>query len=208
MRIPISATTRRAERRGNPATSGRTETHPEGLFFPDTYLFDKGSQRSGHPPPRLPGHAAATGAAWAGATATLPFKTPYEVLIMASIVEKETGLLRTGRRSPRSSSIACARGMLLQTDPTVIYGLGERFDGNLREERPHRPTRPRTPIPGAVCRQRRSPCPAWPRCRPRCSRRPSDMLYFVARGDGSSEFSRTLDEHNRAVAKYQKARGA
>ena len=125
---------------------------------------------------------------------------------MASIVEKETG------QAPDRGQIAAVfanrlrKGMLLQTDPAVIYGLGDRFDGNLRKrdlqtDGPYntytRPGLPPTPIamPGRASIQA-ALHPAR-----------TDMLYFVARGDGSSQFSRTLDEHNRAVARYQLRKG-
>ncbi len=180
----------------------RLEGQAEGQFFPDTYLFAKGSSD-------LEIYARAARimqktlqTEWQGRDPGLPLKTPYEALILASIVEKETGLPID---RPHIASVFINRlrkGMLLQTDPTVIYGLGERFDGNLRkkdllEDSPYntytRAGLPLTPIsmPGlasiqAVLHPARS-----------------DLLYFVARGDGSSHFSRTLEEHNHAVAKYQ-----
>jgi UPF0755 protein len=182
---------------------GAKEAHPEGLFFPDTYLFNKGSSdidvlRRAYRAmqPRL-------AAAWETRETTLPVKTPYELLILASIVEKETGLPADRPQVAAVFVNRLRRGMLLQTDPTVIYGLGERFDGNLRKvdlltDTPWntytRVGLPPTPIamPGLASLQAAAKPP------------PSDMLYFVARGDGSSEFSATLDEHNSAVAKYQK----
>lgn len=185
------------------ALLGAKETHPEGLFFPDTYLFNKGSSdidvlRRAYKAmqPRL-------AAAWEKRESTLPVKTPYELLILASIVEKETGLPADRPQIAAVFVNRLRRGMLLQTDPTVIYGLGERFDGNLRKvdlqtDTPWntytRPGLPPTPIamPGLASLQAAAKPP------------PSDMLYFVARGDGSSEFSTSLDEHNSAVAKYQK----
>jgi UPF0755 protein len=182
---------------------GISEGTLEGWLFPDTYLFDKQSSdlellARAHRAMRRK-----LDAAWAGRAAELPYKNSYEALVMASIVEKETG-------RPEDRSLIAAvfinrlrRGMLLQTDPTVIYGLGERFDGNLRKrdlqaDTPFntytRPGLPPTPIamPGAASLQAALHPAA------------GDALYFVARGDGSSQFSRTLDEHNRAVAKYQK----
>jgi len=185
------------------ARLGAKEPHPEGLFFPDTYLFDKGSSdldllrrayRSMQP--RL-------AAAWERRDATLPLKTPYELLILASIVEKETGVPADRPQIAAVFANRLRRGMLLQTDPTVIYGMGENFDGNLRKidlqtDTPWntytRPGLPPTPIamPGLASLQAAAKPPS------------SNMLYFVARGDGSSEFSTSLDEHNNAVAKYQK----
>ena len=176
---------------------------PEGWFFPDTYLFAKKSRdveilaRAYRAMQR---HLASE---WEGRTPGLPFASPYQALILASIVEKETG-----REEDRPMVAAVfinrlKRGMLLQTDPTVIYGLGERFDGNLRKrdllaDTPYntytRAGLPPTPIamPGlaslkAVLQPAQSPA-----------------LYFVARGDGSSHFSQTLDEHNNAVNRFQR----
>jgi UPF0755 protein len=182
---------------------GAKEVHPEGLFFPDTYLFSKGSSDFDVLRRAYKAMQPKLAAAWEAREKTLPVKTPYELLILASIVEKETGVPAD---RPQVSAVfvnRLRRGMLLQTDPTVIYGLGERFDGNLRKtdllaDTPWntytRPGLPPTPIamPGLASLQAAAKPP------------PSDMLYFVARGDGSSEFSATLDEHNNAVAKYQK----
>lgn len=180
---------------------GAKESHPEGLFFPDTYLFNKGASdfdvlRRAYKSmqPRL-------AAAWEKRESTLPVKTPYELLILASIIEKETGLAADRPQVAAVFANRLRRGMLLQTDPTVIYGLGERFDGNLRKvdlqtdtawNTYTRPGLPPTPIamPGLASLQAAARPP------------PSDMLYFVARGDGSSQFSTSLDQHNSAVAKY------
>ncbi len=185
---------------------GIMEQSAEGLLFPDTYLFDKNGsdvdvlRRAHRAMQRILERE------WAARDKTVPYATPYEALIMASIVEKETG--RDGDR-PLVAAVFTNRlrqGMPLQTDPTVIYGMGESFDGNLRKRDLQRDTAyntytrpglPPTPIamPGLASIQ--------------AVLRPasSDMMYFVARGDGTSEFSRTLDEHNRAVARYQKRSG-
>ncbi len=178
----------------------------EGRFFPDTYLFAKGSgdldilKRSYRQMEKV------FLAEWAAREANLPYRTPYEALIMASIVEKETGQSRDRAQIASVFLNRLQKGMLLQTDPTIIYGLGEKFDGNLRKrdlltDGPYntytRPGLPPTPIamPGQASIQ--------------AALRPArtEMLYFVARGDGSSQFSRTLEEHNRAVAKYQLRKG-
>jgi UPF0755 protein len=141
--------------------------------------------------------------AWSERDPGLPYRNPHEALIMASIVEKETG---RAEDRPLVAAVFVNRlrkGMLLQTDPTVIYGLGEKFDGNLRKrdlqaDSPYntytRSGLPPSPIamPGAAAIHA-ALHPA-----------DSDALYFVARGDGGSQFSRTLDEHNKAVSKYQK----
>lgn len=187
------------------ARIGATEAHPEGLFFPDTYLFARNSSDLDILRRAYRTMQRQLESEWLARSSGIPLATPYEALIMASIVEKETG--RPADR-PMIASVFLNRlrlGMLLQTDPTVIYGMGERFDGNLRKrdlqtDTPYnsylRPGLPPTPIamPGlAALRAVLHPAQ-------------SDKLYFVARGDGSSEFSRTLDEHNRAVARYQKGR--
>ncbi len=142
---------------------------------------------------------------WERRDPAVPYASPYEALIVASLVEKETG---AAADRPLVASVFANRlmnDMPLQTDPSVIYGLGERFDGNLRKSdlardtaynTYTRPGLPPTPIamPGRASLQ--------------AALRPavSDHLYFVARGDGSSQFSRTLEEHNRAVNRYQKRR--
>lgn len=182
---------------------GAPETNPEGLFFPDTYLFARGSSDV-----ELYRHAYQAMQkrltdAWAKRAPDLPYKTPYEALTMASIVEKETGQKQD---RPLVASVFINRlrkNMLLQTDPTVIYGMGAGFDGNLRKrdlqaDTPYNTyTRiglPPTPIslPGMASLQA-ALNPA-----------PSEALYFVARGDGSSQFSTNLTDHNRAVNKYQR----
>lgn len=187
------------------ARIGSTASHPEGLFFPDTYLF---SRRSSDLDVLRRAHRhmlQVLDREWAQRAGGLPYKTPYQALTMASIVEKETG---QAADRPMVASVFVNRlksGMLLQTDPTVIYGLGEAFDGNLRKRdlladtvynTYTRPGLPPTPIamPGVAALRAALNPPA------------TDYLYFVARGDGSSEFSRTLDEHNRAVAQYIRKR--
>ncbi len=181
---------------------GAAEEHPEGLFFPDTYLFSKGASDFD-----VFGRAYRTmqrqlAAEWATRDPKTPLRTPYEALIMASIVEKETG---AAKERDLIAGVLVNRlriGMRLQADPTVIYGLGAAFDGNLRkrdllEDGPYnsyvRPGLPPSPIsmPG-VASLRAAMRPAQ-----------TEAVYYVARGDGTSQFSRTLDEHNRAVSKYQ-----
>ena len=143
-------------------------------------------------------------AAWASRASDLPLASPYEALTLASIVEKETG--RAADR-PLVAAVFINRlklGMRLQTDPTVIYGIGERFDGNLQQERSRNRHAVQHLHPRAACRRRRSRCPARRRST-RCLHPAAvPYLYFVARGDGSSEFSANIADHNRAVAKYQR----
>lgn len=178
------------------------ERHPEGLFFPDTYLFPKGASDLRILERAYTAMQRHLAREWAERDPTTPYRTPYEALIMASIVEKETG--RADERE-RIAGVLVNRlriGMLLQADPTVIYGLGEKFDGNLR--RIHLQT------DGPYNTYTRSGLPPTPIASPglaalRAALRPAttDALYYVARGDGSSVFSRSLEEHNRAVRKYQ-----
>jgi len=183
---------------------GSKAASPEGLFFPDTYHFDSDSSdllvlRRAY---RL--MQSHLDAQWTTRAPDLPFTAPYEALILASIVEKETG-------QPDDRPLVAAvfvnrlrKGMLLQADPTVIYGMGEAFDGNIRKrdlttDTPYntytRTGLPPTPIamPGLASLAATLNPPA------------SDVLFFVARGDGSSHFSRTLGEHERAVTKYQRS---
>jgi UPF0755 protein len=181
---------------------GAAETHPEGLFFPDTYLFSKGTSdlrvlRRAHG-----AMSRRLAQQWAARDPSVPYKSPYEALIMASLVEKETG--RASDRD-RIAGVLVNRlriGMLLQVDPTVIYGLGERFDGNLKKvhlltDGPYN-TYTRAGLPP-------TPIALTGHASLRAALRPAktDSLYYVSRGDGTSEFSRTLEEHNRAVRKYQ-----
>ncbi len=181
---------------------GQSGQPAEGRFFPDTYSFPRGTtdvaalQRV---------HAAAEKVLqeeWQGRDAALPYKSPYEALIMASIVERETAV------SEERSAIAgvfirrLGKGMRLQTDPTVIYGLGAAFDGNLRKsdllaDSPYN-TYMRTGLPPTpICLPGRASIHAA------LHPAPGDSLYFVARGDGSHQFSRSLQEHEAAVRRYQ-----
>jgi len=184
---------------------GAAERQAEGLFLPETYFFAAGDTDLAllTRAYRMMHDRVAT--AWAARAPDLPLATPYEAVILASLVEKETG--RPADR-PLVASVFINRlkqGMRLQTDPTVIYGLGASFDGRLRREHLEtdqayntytREGLPPTPI--AFPSQASLDAVMHPPSSP--------YLYFVARGDGSSEFSTTLVEHNRAVAKYQRGR--
>ena len=183
---------------------GRPGLHPEGRFFPDTYTYAKGSSDLAVLKRAMRAMDKNLAAVWRQRSPDAPLKTPEQALILASIVEKETG--RPSDR-PMIAGVFANRlriGMMLQTDPTVIYGMGDAFDGNLRKrdlqaDTPWntytRPGLPPTPIamPGKSA--------LLAAVRPAASK----ALYFVARGDGSSEFSASLEEHNRAVNKYQRA---
>jgi UPF0755 protein len=184
---------------------GASETHPEGLFFPDTYYFSPGTHELKILARAYHTMRARLDALWATRAPGLPYASPYEALIMASIVEKETGLEAERKMIAAVFVNRLKRNMLLQTDPTVIYGLGAGFDGNLRKidletDSPYN-TYMRTglpPTPIALPGQSALDAALQPA--------PSPALYFVARGDGSSHFSDNLDEHNRAVRKYQLGR--
>jgi conserved hypothetical protein, YceG family len=182
---------------------GAAEAAPEGLFFPDTYYFASGSTDTALLKRAYHLMHERLDAAWVSRASGLPLANPYEALTLASIVEKETG--RASDR-PLVAAVFINRlklGMRLQTDPAVIYGIGERFDGNLKKsdlENDHafntyvRSGLPPTPI--SLPSQASLDAVLHPAAVP--------YLYFVARGDGSSEFSSNIAEHNRAVAKYQR----
>ena len=181
---------------------GRAGVHPEGRFFPDTYPYPKGASDWAVLRRSLEAMDQRLAAAWAARTADCPLRTPDELLVLASIVEKETGRASDRAQIAAVFSNRLRKGMLLQTDPTVIYGLGPRFDGNLRRRDLLSDTPWNTytraglpPTPIAMPGQDALLAAAQPA--------QSDALYFVARGDGSSEFSATLDEHNRAVRRFQ-----
>jgi UPF0755 protein len=185
------------------AAAGAPGVAAEGRFFPDTYVYSRGvsdltvlKRARAEMQRRLE-------AVWAERAADLPLKSPDEALTLASIVEKETG---TAADRGLIAGVFINRlriGMPLQTDPTVIYGLGEAFDGNLRKrdllaDTPYntytRGGLPPTPIA----------MPGLASLRAAVRPQPTKALYFVARGDGSSVFSETLADHNRAVNKYQR----
>ena len=181
---------------------GAGEKHPEGLFFPDTYVFARGSSDLAVLRRAYRVMQARLAQEWKQRAADVPYKTPYEALIMASIVEKETGRAEERERIAGVLVNRLRIRMALQADPTVIYGLGESFDGNLKKvhlktDGPYntypRPGLPPTPI--ALAGQASL----------RAALRPAqiDAYYYVSRGDGTSQFSRTLREHNRAVSQYQ-----
>ena len=199
-----------------PTTAGMTDAQvmaaigapgdfPEGRFYPDTYAYSKGSadlavlKRAHH------AMEVRLAQAWAERAADTPLRDIEEALKLASIIEKETGAAAERGKVAGVFINRLRVGMLLQTDPTVIYGLGEAFDGNLRKrdlqtDTPYntytRAGLPPTPIsmPGKAS--------LLAAVRPD----PTKALYFVARGDGSSEFSETLSDHNRAVNKYQRGK--
>ena len=182
---------------------GAEASHPEGLLFPDTYSFaplssDLNVLRRAY---RLQQEKLM--AAWETRAPGLPYRTPYDALIMASIVEKETG---AAFERPQIAGVFMNRlrlGMRLQTDPTVIYGLGERFDGRLRRvdlqtDTPYN-TYTRTGLPPTPIAM-----PSEAAIQAALNPAKTDALYFVSRNDGTHVFSSNLDAHNRAVNRYQR----
>ena len=185
------------------AQLGKPGLAPEGRFFPDTYTYSKGSSDLAVLHRAMRAMDKRLDAAWVQRDPQTPLKTPEQALILDSIIEKETGL-----PSDRPSIAAVFNnrlrlGMRLQTDPTVIFGLGESFDGNLRKKdlQTDTPwnTYTRNGLPPTAIA-----IPGKAALLAAVQPGTSKALYFVARGDGSSAFSNTLDEHNRAVNKYQR----
>lgn len=181
---------------------GHPGTHPEGRFFPDTYQFTRGMTDLEFLRRAMQTMDRELTEAWENRADELPLENAYEALILASIIEKETGQAGERREIAGVFTRRLHKGMKLQTDPTVIYGMGERFDGNIRR----RDLREDTPYNTYV----HAGLPPTPICMPgRAALRaavdplPGKTLYFVSRGDGSHVFSETLRQHNAAVRKYQ-----
>lgn len=184
------------------AKLGRPDQHPEGRFFPDTYQFTRGTSDLEFLRRAMLTMDRELATAWENRSDDAPLKTPYEALILASIIEKETG--QAGERSEIAGVFArrLRKGMKLQTDPTVIYGMGERFDGNirrkdLREDTPYNTYVHKGLPPTPICMPGRAALQAA------VSPAAGKALFFVSRGDGSHVFSETLKQHNAAVRKYQ-----
>lgn len=184
---------------------GADGEHPEGRFLPDTYHFPRGTTDTEFLRRAYRAMERTLETVWEERRSDLPLNSPYEALILASIIEKETAVPEERRRIAGVFIRRLERGMPLQTDPTVIYGI-EDFDGNLR----HRDLRADGPY-NTYVRRGLPPTPiALPgsaSLRAAVDPAEGDALYFVARGDGSHVFSATLEEHNRAVRKYQLGRG-
>ena len=184
---------------------GRPGVHPEGRFFPDSYTYAKGSSDLAVMRRAMQAMDKKLDAAWSQRQADTPLKSADEALILASIIEKETG--RASDR-PLVAGVFTNRmriGMPLQTDPTVIYGMGDAFDGNLRKRDLQTDTPWNTYTRGGL--------PPTPIAMPGkaallAAVQPGQTraLYFVAKGDGTSHFSPSLEEHNRAVNQYQRGR--
>ena len=187
------------------AAIGRAGVHPEGRFLPETYSFTRGTDETAILKRAAKAMDVALAEAWDGRDKGLPFTSPDQLLTMASIVEKETAL---ASERPQIAGVFVRRlrlGMLLQTDPTVIYGMGANYAGNIRRtdlvtDTPYN-TYVRaglTPTPIAMPGRDALHAAAHPAT--------GEALYFVARGGGAHQFSATLAEHNAAVRRYQLGR--
>ncbi|HHH44490.1 MAG TPA: endolytic transglycosylase MltG [Gammaproteobacteria bacterium] len=187
------------------AAIGHPGEHPEGRFLAETYHFPRGTSDIDYLRRAYREMETFLQESWQARDEGLPLKTPYEALILASIVEKETAL---AEERPLIAGVFVRRlqkGMKLQTDPTVIYGMGERYQGDIRYRDLRRDTPYNTytrfglpPTPIAMPGKEAILAALHPA--------PGDALYFVARGDGSHQFSGSLEQHNRAVDRYQRKR--
>lgn len=182
---------------------GADKSHPEGLFFPDTYFFEKNTSdvellKRAHE--RM---QAIVNDEWSKRDQSVPLENPYQALILASIVEKETGAPEERKKIAGVFARRLKKGMMLQTDPTVIYGMGEGYHGDIRHKDLREPTPYNTyvidglpPTPIAMPGKDAIVAALHPE--------EGDALYFVARGNGRHAFSATLSEHEKYVDKYQK----
>lgn len=184
---------------------GLAGVHPEGRFFPDTYHFTRGTRDVDFLRRAYGAMSSFLERAWADREKGLPLESPEEALILASIVEKETGVAAERSRIAGVFVHRLRKGMRLATDPTVIYGMGDAFDGNLRR----RDLRTDTPYNTYI----RKGLPPTPIAIPSAAAIQAALhpqvdgtLYFVAKGDGSHHFSATYEEHQQAVNRYQKRR--
>jgi UPF0755 protein len=184
------------------AAIGAPGQHPEGRLFPDTYHFPKGTSDVAFLRRAHSAMAQELERAWAQREPDLPYATPDEALTMASIVEKETGVPEERAQIAGVFVRRLRLGMRLQTDPTVIYGIGQGFDGNIRRndliaDTPYNTyTRDGLP-PTPICLPGRAAIEAA------LHPQPGTSIFFVSRGDGSHQFSDTLEQHNAAVRRYQ-----
>ncbi|MEW7999338.1 MAG: endolytic transglycosylase MltG [Candidatus Thiodiazotropha endolucinida] len=181
---------------------GLDDLHPEGRFYPDTYHFPRGTTDAAFLKRAYKRMESVLEQAWQQRKKQLPLNSPYEALILASIIERETGIPEERGKIAGVFTRRLKRGMLLQTDPTVIYGMGESYNGNIRKRDLTRDTpyntylhKGLTPTPIAM--------PSGAAIRAALNPEEGNSLYFVATGDGGHYFSSTLEEHNKAVRKYQ-----
>ncbi|MBL1140927.1 MAG: endolytic transglycosylase MltG [Proteobacteria bacterium] len=185
---------------------GYPEKSAEGLFFPDTYHFPKGTSDVEFLKRAYDKLQKVLDEEWQNRDPNLPYQSPYEALIMASIIEKETGLASERKTIAGVFVRRLNKNMKLQTDPTVIYAMGSHFNGNIRRkdlkiDSPYNTYRYKGLPPSPISLVGREAIHA--------ALHPEDgkALYFVAKGDGSHYFSESLAEHNRAVVKYQIKKG-
>ncbi len=201
----LKVTLTQANALANLQAKGVNIEHPEGWFYPDTYRYVAGDTDISILLRAYEKMTYTLAKEWLERAENLPYETPYEALIMASIVEKETGVAHERAEIAGVFVRRLQRGMRLQTDPTVIYGMGDAYDGNIRRKDLRTPTSYNTytikglpPTPIAM--------PGTAAIRAALHPADGDTLYFVAKGDGTHYFSATIEEHNRAVVKYQKRR--
>ncbi len=189
------------------AELGHPGVHPEGRFYPDTYQFTRGQSDLDILRQASKRLHEVLEEEWAGRADNLPYESPDQALVMASIIEKETGM---ASERPAIAGVFVRRlqkNMLLQTDPTVIYGMGADYKGRITRADLQRPTPYNTYVNAGLPP---TPIAMVGRAAIHAALQPEkgDALYFVAKGDGSHQFSRTLQEHNRAVREYQLKRRA
>jgi UPF0755 protein len=184
------------------ARISQPDEDPEGRFLPDTYHFPRGTSDLDFLKRAYKTMQQRLSEEWSKRDNDLPLNSPYEALILASIIEKETGAVFERPLIAAAFIHRLKKGMRLQTDPTIIYGLGQNFDGNIRYRDLKKDTpyntylhKGLTPTPIAL--------PGIDAIRAALHPADSDALYFVSKGDGTHKFSRTLEEHNEAVSKYQ-----
>jgi UPF0755 protein len=184
------------------ARLGHPQQHPEGMFYPDTYSFSRGTTDVSFLRRAYQSMQQQLDAAWMTRAADLPYKSPYDALIMASVIEKETAQPTERAQIAGVFVRRLQKGMKLQSDPTVIYGLGDAYNGDitfkdLRKDTPYNSyTRYGLP-PTPIC------MPALASIQAALHPAPGNALYFVAKGNGTHQFSATLAEQNAAVQKYQ-----
>ncbi|MGH8583413.1 MAG: endolytic transglycosylase MltG [Gammaproteobacteria bacterium] len=198
----LRSTIRGLDRKEVMARLGAPGLDPEGMFFPDTYHFSRGDPDLAVLKKAYERMREQLSVAWVQRALSLPYRTPYEAVVMASIIEKETGLASERAQIAGVFVRRLQRDMLLQADPTLIYGIGAAFDGNITREHlgmdsPYNTYlyKGLTPTPIAM--------PGADALHAALHPAPGEALYFVARGDGSHEFTETLEDHERAVAQYQ-----
>ncbi|MGD0960927.1 MAG: endolytic transglycosylase MltG [Methylomonas sp.] len=182
---------------------GSDKNHPEGLFFPDTYFFEKHSTDADLLKRAHDKMQQVLNEEWQKRDQTLPLENPYQALILASIIEKETAAVEERKQIAGVFTRRLKKGMLLQTDPTVIYGMGDKYHGDIRHKDLHEPTPYNTYINEGL--------PPTPIAMPGkqaiiAALHPDDSnyLFFVSRGDGHHAFSASLAEHEKFVDRYQR----